>query len=132
VDGEDPAGGEEPAAAPIDDDEASLEDLVSRALGLPSRRDRFLATLKVAAVARRRADADVALALCERLLPEVDPTLEAWEPCVCTDFFEEYLETLDVAGDERERAALRSHLFRRLLALNPALAFRSRASREGI
>ena len=133
ADAEDPTVSEEPVALAFDDDEASLEDLVSRALGLPSRRERFLATLKVATIARQRADADVALALCERLLPEVDPTLEAWEPSVCTDFFEEYLDTLDVAGDdrERERGALRSHLFRRLLALNPALAFRTRASREG-
>jgi ImpA, N-terminal, type VI secretion system len=114
------------------DDETSLEDLVSRAIALPSRRERFLATLKVAAIARTRAEMDVALALCERLLPEVDATLEAWEPGVCLDFLETYLVTLDASEGDRERSALRGQLFRRLLALNPPLAFRLRASREGI
>ena len=58
--------------------------------------------------------------------------LEAWELGVCLDFFEAYLVTLDASEVDRERSALRGQLFRRLLALNPPLAFRHRASREGI
>ncbi|MGO8992066.1 MAG: TssA family type VI secretion system protein [Polyangiaceae bacterium] len=134
--GEPPADSLEPTlategASPGEDGETALEHLVSRARALPSRRERFLATLNVATVARKRAETDVALALCEHLLPEVDATLEAWEPGVCLDLFAAYVETLDAVEVDRERATLRSHLFRRLLALDPAQAFRLRASRNG-
>ena len=67
------------------DDETSLEDLVSRSISLPSRRERFLATLKVATIARTRADTDVALACASGCSPRLT---RPWRPgsraCVST------------------------------------------------
>ncbi len=83
---------------------------------------RFRAQLSAAEIAQRAGKGDLSLALLERLLPQVDATLEAWEPDVCARFFETALKVTRAASpDWVDRQTL---LFRRLLQVDPAAALR--------
>ena len=83
---------------------------------------RFRAQLSAAQMAHRAGKEELALALVERLLPQVDATLEAWEPDVCAQFFETAIKvSRAVLPDAADRQNL---LFRRLLQVDPAAALR--------
>jgi type VI secretion system protein VasJ len=83
---------------------------------------RFRAQLLAAQMAQRAAKGALAIALLERLLPQIDATLEAWEPDVCASFFETALKVYRAEfPDAVERQSL---LFRRLLQVDPAAALR--------
>jgi hypothetical protein len=74
-------------------------------------------------MAHRSGKSTVAQAILERLLPEVDATLEAWEPAICAELLETFLKverTLSPDGGDRQTL-----LFRRLLQLDPAAALRN-------
>lgn len=112
-----------------------LAQLVASANRMATVGDRFRARLLVANHAQTSDQLDVALALYERLLPEVTDTLEAWEPALCGDLIANYLKAgrrqfaererteAEVAANEKREAAL----FQRLLSLDPHAALRSRA-----
>ena len=112
----------------------ALADLLGDAERLTAVRDRFRARLLVANHAQTGDQLDVALALYERLLPDVTPTLEAWEPALAADLIGNYLKicrrlfgtrertTTEIDIQERKEALL----FQRLLSLDPHVALRLR------
>ncbi len=106
--------------------EEAMASALTAALALPTARGRFRARLAVAQLAATRGQETVALALFEQLLPEVTPTLEAWEPGLCASLFESHLKALRSGSSDDDGARERqSLLFRRLLSLDPAAALRS-------
>jgi type VI secretion system protein VasJ len=106
-------------AGQVDEGLAMAVDLANNA---PSAGTRFRALLLAAKMAHRAGKGDLALALVERLLPQVDPTLQAWEPSVCADFYETALRVVrTVSPDWVDRQTL---LFRQLLQVDPAAALR--------
>ena len=102
---------------------------VLRAAERSDVRSRFVGRLEVTKVALEKERYDLAQDVAELLLPEVTETLEAWEPALAADALANCLRALQTrnrdegAVDERE-----SHLFRRLLKLDPEAALRLRAS----
>jgi type VI secretion system protein VasJ len=106
-------------AGQIDEGLAMAIDLANNAASASAR---FRAQLLAAKIAHRVGKGDLALALLERLLPQVDATLEAWEPSVCADYYETALKVVRaVSPDWGDRQTL---LFRRLLQVDPAAALR--------
>jgi type VI secretion system protein VasJ len=102
----------------------SLSQALLQAGALGSARLRFQARVALARLAAERGRKEVALAVLEPLLDEVDDTLEAWEPELCAAAIGEALRASAFrgapAGDPTsERQNL---LFRRLLRLDPVLA----------
>jgi type VI secretion system protein VasJ len=102
-----------------------LEEALAQALAstrtatVPAR---FRARLRIAQLAHRSGKGDIAVALLEALLHDIDPTLEAWEPSVCAEVLETLLKALrSLSSEGGDRQAL---LFRRLLSLDPAAAMR--------
>jgi type VI secretion system protein VasJ len=104
--------------------EGALSEVLASAQAPRSKPARFLATFAAAKLAMDAGKREAALALFGRLYPEVDATLEAWQPDVCKRFFEGYLEALGGAEEGSSRGRRQAALFRRLLGLDPALAFR--------
>ena len=98
---------------------ASVEDLVTGAIAMPVGRRRFAMLVGAATRATSEGKLQVARALCEALLVEVSPALEAWEPRLCGELFATYLRALDGA-----EVPLRQALFRRLLTTDPTQALR--------
>ena len=115
-------------------DEAFAQTLAD-AERLASPRSRFRAHLAVARQAQTADHLDVAHALYERLLLQVDSTLEQWEPALSAETIGGFLKVLRLLGRNRKGAAADQEtddprealLFRRLLALDPHAALRSRA-----
>jgi type VI secretion system protein VasJ len=113
--------------------EVALGEALVLAHALPTARDRFRARLAVARRARSSGQAQLALVLFEQLLPEVDATLEAWEPRLAAEMLGGYLEALrdkvrnfeGGAADEEANNRTEAHLYRRLLILDPHAALRS-------
>ena len=111
-----------------------LADVLADAERMPATRDRFRARLLVANHAQTGDQLDIALALYERLLPDVTPTLEAWEPALAADLIGNYLKLCRRLFGNRERTATETEaqerkealLFQRLLSLDPHVALRSR------
>jgi type VI secretion system protein VasJ len=106
--------------------DAGLAQAISLANNAANAATRFRAQLIAAEMAHRAGKTDLSLALLERLLPQVDPTLEAWEPEICAKFFETALKvsraaSSDLSSDWVDRQTL---LFRRLLQVDPAAALR--------
>jgi type VI secretion system protein VasJ len=107
------------AAGQIDEGLSTAIDLANNAASASTR---FRAQLLAAKMAHRVGKGDLALALLERLLPQIDATLEAWQPSVCADFYETALKIVRaVSPDWGDRQTL---LFRRLLQVDPAAALR--------
>jgi type VI secretion system protein VasJ len=115
-------------------DEAFAQTLAD-AERLASPRSRFRAHLAVARQAQTADHLDVAHALYERLLVQVDSTLEQWEPALSAEAIGGFLKVLRLLGRNRKGGAAEPEtddrrealLFRRLLALDPHAALRSRA-----
>jgi type VI secretion system protein VasJ len=115
-------------------DEAFAQTLAD-AERLGSPRSRFRAHLAVARKAQTADHLDVAHALYERLLLQVDSTLEQWEPALSAEAIGGFLKVLRLLGRNRKGGAAEQEtddrrealLFRRLLALDPHAALRSRA-----
>jgi type VI secretion system protein VasJ len=113
----------------------ALATALAEAERLPSIRSRFRAHLAIAREAQAADHLDIALALHERLLPQITPTLEQWEPHLSAEALANHLKVLrafsrnesaapaDRAANERKEASL----FQRLLALDPHAALRLRA-----
>lgn len=104
----------------------ALGGALAAASALATVRDRFRARLAVAKAALTVDRGELATALFERLLPEVDATLEAWEPTLSAEFLESYWKAL-TRGDNPwpEKALL---VYRRLLHLHPVAALRLQSS----
>lgn len=99
-----------------------LAQAITLANNAPNAAMRFRALLLAGQLAHQKGKSPLALALLERLLPQVDATLEAWEPDVCASFFETALKvTRAVLPDAADRQSV---LFRRLLQVDPAAALR--------
>jgi type VI secretion system protein VasJ len=106
-------------AGQVDEGLAIAIDLANNAANASTR---FRAQLQAAKLAHRAGKGELALALLEKLLPQVDATLEAWQPSVCADFYETALKVVRaVSPDWGDRQTL---LFRRLLQVDPAAALR--------
>lgn len=113
--------------------EVALGEALVLARALPTARDRFRARLAVAKRARAGGQAQLALVLFEQLLPEVDATLESWEPQLAAEMLGGYLEALrdkvrnfeGGAVDKEAHDRTHAHLYRRLLTLDPHAALRS-------
>ena len=120
------------ASGPADD---AFAQTLADAEKLSSPRSRFRAHLAVARKAQTAEHLDVAHALYERLLLQVDSTLEQWEPALSAEVLGGFLKVLRLLGRNRKAGAVEqeiddpreSLLFRRLLALDPHAALRSRA-----
>jgi type VI secretion system protein VasJ len=83
---------------------------------------RFRGRLRIAQLAHRSGKSELAMALLEGLLHDIDPTLESWEPDVCAEVLETLLKVMRALSSEGgDRQSL---LFRRLLSLDPAAAMR--------
>jgi type VI secretion system protein VasJ len=101
---------------------------------LTSPRSRFRAHLAVARKAQTADHLDVAHALYERLLLQVDSTLERWEPALSAEAIGGFLKVIRLLGRNRKEGAAEQEpddrrealLFRRLLTLDPHAALRSR------
>ena len=103
---------------------------------LDSPRSRFRAHLALARHAQTGGHLDVAHALYERLLLQVDSTLEQWEPALSAEALGGFLTlhrlvlrnpkgaATEAATETDERQTV---IFRRLLALDPRAALRCRA-----
>ncbi|MCL2725530.1 MAG: type VI secretion system protein TssA [Polyangiaceae bacterium] len=116
------------------DVDVALGDALAEAERLSSARGRFRVHLAVAKHAQASARTDLALALYERMLPQVNETLEQWEPALSAEALGGLLkvvrglsrnlpaESADMSRDPRETT-----LFQRLLAIDPHAALRSRA-----
>ena len=104
---------------PGGDDTGTIAETVTGALALPPGRRRFSTLLRAASRAADENQLRAARSLCESLLPEATPTLEAWEPDLCAELFALHLRTLGEAD-----APLRDALYRRLLTTNPTQALR--------
>jgi type VI secretion system protein VasJ len=102
---------------------AGLEDALRAASSLATARARFQARLALAKLAETKGKALIALALYDRLLPEVDATLETWEPALCAEFLEAYVMVLRKSARKLE-LEMDTSLLRRLLILDPAAALR--------
>jgi type VI secretion system protein VasJ len=116
----------------------STDDAFARTLAeaerLSGARSRFRALLAVARRAQTADHLELAHALYERLLVQVDSTLEQWEPALSAEVLGGSLKVLGLLSrnrkpgtaeqdaDERREALL----FRRLLALDPHAALRLR------
>ncbi len=102
---------------------------------LVSPRSRFRAHLAVARQAQIKDRLDVAYALYEQLILQVDATLEQWEPALSAEALGGFLKVLRQLARNRKPGAADQDgheqkefsLFRRLLALDPHAALRSRA-----
>jgi len=108
----------------------ALATAIAGAERLPSARERFRGLLAVAHTAQRGARADLAVAIYERLLPEVDATLERWEPALAAELLHGLLKARrapQVAPRARDVGPDDTSLFRRLLTLDPHAALRLRA-----
>ena len=124
---------EERIAAGSPDD--ALSETLSDAAQLTSARSRFRVHLAVARQAQIADRLDVSHALYERLVAQVDTTLEQWEPGLAAEALAGFLKVLRQLGRNRRPDAadpaphddLETALFRRLLALDPHAALRSRA-----
>lgn len=98
-------------------------------------RTRFLGHLAVARKAQSTGHLELALALYERLVQQVDSTLERWEPGLSADVLSGALRVLQQIRRNQRSGSLEqgsedlreSSLFRRLLALDPHAALSSRA-----
>ena len=108
----------------------ALASALAGAARLPSARDCFRALLTIGQAAQSGARSDLALAIYERLLPEVDATLERWEPALAAELLHNLLKVLR-ASTRMNRAPGagpdEGSLFRRLLTLDPHAALRLRA-----
>ncbi len=112
--------------------DAALGEGLMRALNMPLARDRFRARLAIAKRARAGERLDLAVILYEQLLPEVDATLQAWEPQLAAELLGSYLELLrdkvrnfdGGAADGDTTNATAAQLYRRLLTLDPHAAIR--------
>jgi type VI secretion system protein VasJ len=107
------------AAGQVDE---GLAQAISLANNAASAAVRFRAQLFAAQMANRAGKAELALVLLERLFPQVDATLEAWEPEVCSTFFETMLKVSRAVTPDSVDA--QQALFRRLLQVDPAAALR--------
>jgi len=113
----------------------ALAQTLTDAERLPNPRSRFLALLAVARKAQIADRPHLALALYERLLLQVDATLEQWEPALSAEVIGGLSKALRVLARNRSGGAAEqasedrreTELFRRLLALDPHAALRSRA-----
>jgi type VI secretion system protein VasJ len=139
-----PQGAVDPAAAAVATDDP-VEILVTSARGgraegkvadalagalvqaqsLRSARERFRARLGLAGVALTDGRREIGLSLLERLVTEIDPSLESWEPQLCGEAISALLSAVSFragpTGDASDRHFL---LFRRLLQLDPMSALR--------
>lgn len=116
-----------------------IDETLARALTatekLASARSRFGAHLAIAKQAYASDRLDLAIALYERLVPQVNETLEQWEPVLAAEALGGYLKALRAfsrsgkpgAADHGARSQMEPVLFRRLLALDPHAALRLRA-----
>jgi type VI secretion system protein VasJ len=140
-----PQGPVDPAAAPAVASDDPVEILVASARGgraegnptdalagalvqaqsLRSARERFRARLGLARVALTDGRREIGLSLLERLVTELDPSLESWEPQLCGEAISALLSAVSfragTTGDASDRHFL---LFRRLLQLDPMSALR--------
>ncbi len=111
-------------------EEAFASALVS-AGALPEARGRFRASLAIAKRAHAAARIGLAHALYERLVAEVDATLEAWEPALSAEALSGLVAVRAAIAEAkpvgaRDPAAVESSaLFARLLRLDPRAALRA-------
>ncbi len=112
----------------------SSDDILARVLSegqrVPSAKAQFRLQLAVAKAARRDKREDVARALYERLLAQVDAAFERWEPELAADVLGGLLQVLQqlTSGDRAdgfEHARMRE-LFQRLVMVDPHAALRFR------
>ena len=111
-------------------EEAFASALVSVS-SLPEARGRFRASLAIAKRAHAAARIGLAHALYERLVAEVDATLEAWEPALSAEAISGLaavraaIAEAKPAGARDPAAVESSALFARLLRLDPRAALRA-------
>ncbi len=113
-----------------DGNEDALATALASAERLSSPRERFRALLAVGHAAQSGARTDLAIAVYERLLPEVDTTLERWEPALAADLLHNLLKALRASGRTSHTPGAgpdETSLYRRLLILDPHAALRLRA-----
>jgi type VI secretion system protein VasJ len=103
----------------------ALAEALSRARGLATGRERFRARLDLAGLALGEGRKEVALAILDRLLGEIDASLEAWEPDLCAEILSAFLRASSFRAESAEGAPERQRLlFGRLLQLDPVSALR--------
>jgi type VI secretion system protein VasJ len=103
----------------------ALAAALSRARGLATGRQRFRARLDLAGLALGEGRKEVALAILDRLLGEIDAALEAWEPDLCAEILSAFLIASSFRAGSAEGAPERQRLlFGRLLQLDPVSALR--------
>ena len=118
--------------------DGALGDALANAERLSSARSRFRVHLAVAKHAQASARNDLALALYERILLQVNETLEQWEPTLSAEALEGFLKTMRISSRKIHAEPIHASprnpkeisVFQRLLAVDPRAALRLRGQND--